>query len=695
MAVPGQCDGATDVPRPLPPIKADSPKPRPTVNPPYSPPPELKAPRHLARILAQLASQSGLTPREFEREVTAMLSEMFPHSVLADVRLFNPASSTSDVNGCQLDNLIHIRHEGIDYLVEIEVKHQPLRLVPGGDWELDYTDHASSGKQQIEFHADTLQEYLRPFRTADALRMVTLVVSSDTRTRPGCYPGARNRQTYLCAIQALPELLAHRFEIGRSGSVQRIAQSRLLELLRLSLPVPELGHPELGGAIRFVERCRRTLDEMLFINFKPQSGRWAISGTAGMGKSVLLAYTAAVLCSGRQLVRQHKATSLARTDQLFRQIGFNSDPKNGGIVIVAQSAKQLDNLEFWFHFFRDRFYQAERGSWVRFKSPAFVLGREAEQLAEHLEHASALLVDEAHDLPEACSHLIAQWHSAPQRYLVVACDRHQRLELAAPQARIISGLDFSGKITRLSRIYRNPAAIYIASLALMFRWFGRSGPKVVPTPGQLAQQFHFKVLTRPGACTLQMMNDAHPANSWSHTVATFPDTATAFAVLTRERLRNREVLWVRFGAEDPHFDYENLTAHFTYHDCEHDAGQITDKYIKGQEFPIVVIEGWPAGMDQFETPAQEERAWAARRRVYLSASRATAFLYFVGPVAEPGLRSEIADLLAELAMPENLGCGGIKRWEIRAPQTDTPRNLSVFTDAEPDRLPEPSPTAET
>lgn len=62
-------------------------------------------------------------------------------------------------------------------------------------------------------------------------------------------------------------------------------ESNLLNLLRMSLPVPELGHPELSSAIRYVARCRRAVDDALFQHFEPTQDRWVINGSAGMGKA--------------------------------------------------------------------------------------------------------------------------------------------------------------------------------------------------------------------------------------------------------------------------------------------------------------------------------------------------------------------------------------------------------------------------
>jgi hypothetical protein len=282
-------------------------------------------------------------------------------------------------------------------------------------------------------------------------------------------------------------------------------------------------------------------------------------------------------------------------------------------------------------------------------------------------------------------------------FLIVACDRHQKLRLGSQDAKIIEGLDFTRKSTRLRQIYRNPAPVYIASLALMFRWFGTEGPKVIPSPTELRDQFGFqadKAIGSDPSIIVKMMSDAHPANSWCHTVGTFPDVTTAYESLAKENLGFKEVLWVRFSTEDPDFDYEQLNQRFTYHVCRtSDASKISDKYIKGQDYPIVIVEGFPGFMDRYEgenpkaTEQVEAQMWAFRRELYLCASRATTFLYFVCNVTKTPealrIQAELQRIVEGVAKPENIAgdpSGGTKTWKFRITPTKLSRSLAVYTD---------------
>lgn len=652
-----------------------------------------------AEILQQIqerVNRGSYSPTAYERDVTRLLDDLFPFSVLPGIRLFSSEPRGRVAYGFEMDNLFHVRFGEADYIVIVEAKKQAID-VDKGRWNVSYDGERKCAREQVDNHIRTMWEYLKPIARTTELKFVAVVVSSSAQTVAQKADGYRNAELHLCAIGALPELLAERFNLKLAADrpkpeVLRVPQSGFLDLLRLSLPVEQLGHPELASAIRYVDRCRRTLDEALFQRFDPKPERWVINGSAGMGKSVLLAYAAAVLSSGHEIYRSLGMVGVKKASETFATMGFDQDPKRGSIAIMAMSVKQLENIRGWFNLFVEQFQQGDTEGVVRFRPPEFLLCRAGIALAGLGRNWTALLVDEAHDLPSYAAREIAELYARGGLYLVVACDRHQKLRLAGSDAKIVEGLDFTNRSTRLRQVYRNPAPVYIASLALMFRWFADEGPKVIPILEQMREQFGFETTVGAElALEVVMRSDAHPANSWCHTVATFPDVAAAYAALAKEKMGHKEVLWVRFSEEDQDFDYEQLIQRFTYHNCRsRDAHKITDKYIKGQDYPIVVIEGFPGFMDRFEAnggesaEAVETRMWAFRRELYLCASRATAFLYFVCNVEETPevlrIRNELRRLVAATATPENRSSGGIKSWKFMIRRTDQTRSLDVFAD---------------
>lgn len=635
-------------------------------------------------------------PSEFERDVQQLLGFLAPFSALPGIQVFDPRERGFGDFGAEIDHVLHIQTGISDVLVLIEVKRQPIRH-EGDEWIVTYNRPDSDKitkkccKSQINRQIKILTEHLKPLTPNTNLEVVGLVVSIDPNTKQEMARGFDDSRLALLPVKKLIEHLSDRFNLSgeeedrQKGIVLRVSQSPLLSLLRMSLPLPDLGHPELKSAISYVERCRRSLDERIYSDFEPTPSHWAINGSAGMGKSVLLAYAAAVFCSG---YRFHEyATGEAYTGpatDIFEKTGFDEDKKLS-IGILAMSEKQLSNLKIWFQFFVTSFQEKDEVGQIRFRRPSFVLVRTLDELKN--KKWSALFVDECHDITPAAERAMVESHKKNGFYLVVACDRHQKLALVNSKARILDGLDFGLKTKRLKQNYRNPTPINIASLALMFRWSASEGPKMIPTKKELREQFGFSVKGMLDAeVHLSIQSDAHPASAWSHTVGSFPNAYAAFQHLSQASLESKDVLWARFSEEDPDFDYESLASRFVYHNCRnHDAHKISDKYIKGQDYPIVVIEGFPGFMDRYDSPEAEQKMWSFRRELYLCASRATCFLYFVCNTTQTEeitrIQGELEQLTKQLGTPVNFGKGGTKLWQITVASTGVSRPLEHFKDS--------------
>jgi len=634
------------------------------------------------------------SPEEFEGDISNLIDLCFPFARISGPRLFSPARRLTHDFGVEVDNILHFRQNEVDHIVIIEAKKQKIEIAKG-KWLVNYESGPKFADNQIENHIRTLWEYLEPFTRGIEVCFTGIVCSVDPGVKADSKNVSRNSPIHLVSAQGLLPLLDRIFDFsGQQGlpktQVFRVTQSAFLDLLRLSLPLKELGHPELTSAIRYVDRCRRSLDQSLFSDFQPTSERWAINGSAGMGKSVLLGYAAVVFSSGFELANSLGDTFTIKADKTFERIGFARNSGHSKISVIAMSAKQLENLKGWFDFFVEQFRKVDAGGEFRLQQPSFVLCRDAQAISNEASKCSVMLVDEAHDLPAYAAREIAKSHSETNFFLVVACDRHQKLRLSGDDARIMEGVDFRLKSRRLKQIYRNPAPVYIASLAIMFRWFAKEGPKVIPDIPQLKDSFGFEVRKDEfGGLDLTIKSDAHPANSWCHTVATFPSAEAAFNALARERLGHGEVLWVRFCEEDTDFDYEKLRS-FTYHNCRSfESHKISDKYVKGQEYPVVVIEGFPGFMDRYEPvdglPEYENKMWAFRREVYLSASRATCFLYFICNYSQETpekkrVRQEIYDVVNAVSVPQDLNTAGARSWNIKIEKSNETRRMDVFED---------------
>lgn len=647
------------------------------------------------RLEADRSRRAEYTPKEFERDIVALLDSEYSFCVMPSVRLFGTRERDASDYGNEIDAILHVKKDALDLLLLIEVKKQSLKLV-GDEWVATYDDGPKPVRAQINKHAKIVREYLRPLSRHTELKLVSLVASSDPTTghirKEGDLGTPQHLSSYIQLVAIIDGLIKESgIDQGPPGRVLRVEQSLFLNTLRLGLPEPHLGHPELANAVRYVERCRRALDEALFQQFNPSPERWLIIGTAGMGKSVLLAYAAAVLTSEHRLEVFKGETYTRKDSELFAKIGYNADPKQGSVALMAMSDKQLQSLKAWYVFFQERLREGDHAGRVTFRPPVFVLCRDKESFKSSSQW-SAVLIDEAHDLPVWAPSMVAELEDT---YVVAAFDPHQRIRQNELSTRYIPGLNFSLKSLRLRQVYRNPAPIYIAALALMFRWFSKQGPKIVPTVLELREMFGLRANLVPGGQGLKvsMTSDAHPANSWCHTVGQLPDAATAYAILTNERMGRREVLWVRFSEEDPDFDYEALARNFTYHNCRiPNADELSNKYIKGQDYPIVVIEGFPGFMDGYATSEgqnaeeAERRMWQFRRELYLCASRATCFLYFICKVPESApitrIRGELDALIAATSIPEDRHTGGTRTWSFHIPNSNMARTLAALEQLE-------------
>jgi hypothetical protein len=636
----------------------------------------------------------------FEDQVGELLWKKFPYAVLSNVPIYRPDSS-EDRPGYEIDHLLHAGSSLSDRLLVVECKGPPVfgrhrDQLPheGGPWNVEYPHQQHPGqmirkdcKRQVENHARALMGYLRG--VARELQIEAWVVSRD-HVGPDLDVQEGRIRYRLIAWQRFEQ------ELRRFAEAERIVpvrQSPLLGALRRGFPVPEIGHPELGNALAYAARCRNAIDVELFSSFKPVKGWWAVNGSAGMGKSVLLAYGLFVFASDKQVVPNPDGADgpwrLESFDERAAEIGL-PDLADRSIFAMARKEKQVRGLEELWTRFVAEYSKLESSLNVRFNRPVFRRW-DGEIPAE----CNVLVIDEAHDIPPEHHDRIAQWIHAGDvpRYLAIACDRHQLLRLVGADAPLIQGINFRAPhTTRLKRNYRNPFAVYAGSLALMFRWFAPTGPKILPKREELKDEFGFDVrqygVERDQTVELASWNDSHPGNYWSFTVSSFASCAEVFSQLASEGFGKNEVLWVRFSPEDESFDYEKL-ARFTYHNCFNDeSSELVDKYVKGQEFPVVVVEGFPRELETSqwqegsETEA-EKQMWKARRELYLCCSRSTCFLHFIHADSDEeskrGPAAEIAELVRQLSHPENRYAVTRRTWQFSFRSTGIVRSVPVFT----------------
>ena len=641
----------------------------------------------------------------FEEIIGIRLREMFPCGVLSSIPVFRPDRGDNS-SAYEIDHLVHIRDGELDTLFIIECKEPPVTgphfapPVPGGPWFVEYHNRQTGQRsqkdcrQQIINHAVALIHFFEGYkRKGRLLRIEACVICPQTRTPNVHDPLNAQVRLHLSNPEQLLTALNRRKAL-------RVEQSALLSQLRAGLRDENVGHPAIRDSIEFIARSRNALDLSLYKLFRPTKKCWAINGSAGMGKSALLAYTLFVLATDKQVVTND--VDLAIFSRHLE--GFESEAKELGLPLLMQrsihamalKSKQVEVLRGFWERYRREFSALGDASELRFNEPVFHRWTGAPP-----QECNVLLIDEAHDLDEAAQTRIAEWlNDADEnrpRYLVIACDRHQKLRLVGSNARLISGLTFTNRTTRLKRNYRNPFPVFCAGLSIMFRWFAEYGPKILPKRDQLEGGFGLDVAeysTTPGGfLSLGLRNDSHPANHWFYTATLHESTADAYSLLQEARLGSQDVLWVRFSQEDTLFDYELLSG-FTYHNCcTFEAFEIVDKYVKGQEYPVVVIEGVPSSLNAWENnnlntleeiDDKEIAMWRARRVLYLCASRATAFLIFVAGEAQalsPPVRKELHSLIGQLGLPKKASAADC-RWGFDFSATNCSREMDVFDEGQ-------------
>ena len=218
------------------------------------------------------------SPEEFENDIQRWLNLRFPFSALPGVRVYSPQKRLQYEFGVEVDHIIHFQHGPYEYILIIEAKKQ-LVSKDGGAWKVQYGDRIKCAKKQVLNQIETIKEYLEPITGNVDVRYIGIVVSADDETETDDdLSNSAKGELYLRPIKRLYELLRERLNLQCKDSSHipkryTVSQSQYLDLLRMSIPIDHLGHPEIEVAVQYVRRCRRSLDETLFKEFNPKKER--------------------------------------------------------------------------------------------------------------------------------------------------------------------------------------------------------------------------------------------------------------------------------------------------------------------------------------------------------------------------------------------------------------------------------------
>ncbi|MDF1811568.1 MAG: nuclease-related domain-containing protein, partial [Verrucomicrobiales bacterium] len=418
-----------------------------------------------------------------ESKAAQLLHQYFPYCVLSEVPLFRPDTSESHLYAHKLDFLLHLKKGEEEKLVIIECKDNILKGKKGGRpiseeskmWVAQYFGAVKDARKQVRSQTRALYHNLDLQRNGQP-KIEGWVVHSGRHS-------AEIRHDYddgVTLMALTSRLLKSKLERMREEGWRAcpILGSQYLWQLQLGRNEIHLPHPAFRDALAHVRNCRRAIDSGVFVQLrvgKIKRSNWAISGSAGSGKSVLLAYSACVFATDHWIQRGHNGSILKVITPVKGRLPARL-PEFGTrkIFVYAMSHRQIEALKRYFN---------------RFKEEFMLLAGDKEQPWEDIEfgkwsgtiapQCNVMLIDEAQDLSLEDQLTIKDWHeSNPDNYLAVSIDRQQQLQHSAGTPKIIEGMNFSGKTTPMTRSYRQPFPAAISGTALLFRWLSRTGPMI-------------------------------------------------------------------------------------------------------------------------------------------------------------------------------------------------------------------------
>ena len=647
---------------------------------------------------------------EFENRVGEILKKSLPFGVLSRVPVFRADTDEDWLHANEIDHLLHYHVRGIDHLVLVECKNNSITSsltdfdgpAPTGNekWLVHYP---SQQDQEVDPEPTDVREQLR--HQARAL-LQYLGIGFGKNPVIECWVVHRRKD---CEILQLDQS-ASNGPVFRAFNIQQLEEqlpkitcgerpltinrSHFLAPVARAIPKPNHPHPPILDALESVQKTHRQIDRELFHRFNnwfPKKHElWAIKGTAGSGKSVLLAYTLAALSTNVRIEPDGNGsyTLSSLNDDGFLPRGIVAFAERR-IQVFSRSEFQLKLLERYYQYF------IEKISAIRNRNPETCEIEFSVWQSKPIDaRSNVLAIDEAHDLSIEDQEFVKNWYegkSPNTRHITVAIDRHQQLR-NSKKSRIIEGLNFSSLTNEMTRNYRSPFTIYAAAISLLFRWQATTGPHVKPETKEVNKfkrsystfknGINLTVIDRPKKCEIYLRNDSHPGNFWGRTIDIYRNSSDLSDMLLRERLTPNEVKWLRFERFKSSDSERNLIETFEFFDIPSEgADEFIDLNIKGDEFPIIVIEGLPKSIDDIDNP---EAMWHARRQLYTCASRATAFLFFVLPQTQENsrVRAEVMRIISNLEKPEKRSAKetGL-RWSMKFAWSDETIGVSDFEDA--------------
>ncbi|MEM1297571.1 MAG: nuclease-related domain-containing protein, partial [Verrucomicrobiota bacterium] len=337
-----------------------------------------------------------------EDKAGKILREKFPYAVLSNIPLFRSDTPEEHLYANQADHLVHLRKGDHEKLVIVECKENVLRrwsseksrpIVDSSKyWFALYFGKAKDSKKQVRNQARALHQNLN-LQFIDGPRIEGWVVHS------GKHP-KEIKQSYddgVLLIAMTANLFRKKLKRMKQQGWKAVSvySSEYLSQLHLGRREENFPHPIIIDALDHIRNSRLSLDGGIFtkLRFGQKRSHWAISGAAGSGKSVLLAYSMCVFATDYWIQRAPDGSILKVLEPVGDKLPAAMPPLSGRRIYgFAMSLAQVEALSRYFDRFRSEF-QLLNGA-----APAMAPITFAQWNGEIPDDCTVLAIDEAQDL---------------------------------------------------------------------------------------------------------------------------------------------------------------------------------------------------------------------------------------------------------------------------------------------------------
>ena len=302
-----------------------------------------------------------------EDKAGKILRAKYPFGVLSNVPLFRADTPEEHLFANQADHLLHLRKGDREKLLIIECKDNVLRrwvteksrpIVESSKyWFALYSGKAKDSKKQVRNQARALYQNLELQRNGGPPIEGWVVHAGKHQNEI--------RHQYndgLLLIAMTGKLFQARLKrLKQQGwKAVPVFSSAYLSRIQLGRHEEHFPHPTVIDALDHVKNSRLSLDGGIFTKLRlgKKRNNWAISGSAGSGKSVLLAYSLCVFATDYWIQRAPNGSFHKILEPVGNSLPATMPPLiERRIYVFAMSPAQVEALQRYFERFKAEFQQ--------------------------------------------------------------------------------------------------------------------------------------------------------------------------------------------------------------------------------------------------------------------------------------------------------------------------------------------------